>query len=283
MFEFCVTCYCEKQGIVKFAPIINNKNPDCILELNGIEYLIDVVTLFGTDDYRKKKTKITDLLNYLGTIQYPISLCVNIHNIDVSKINASKIKKELIDYLKVNINEYNSLHTFKIAKHGLDGEFIITGYNKSNSVSLYLMNSPMDIYPLKSIENRIKEKLGKYKELGFPIIVAICNSSDFGADWDDVASKLYGAMRAKYDEITNEANLCLRADGILMPKGGQVQYSTLTGVLHFDLNGGIGLNNPDVKFLPNPSAKVQIELPNSYLKMIGNEYTINPAWNYGYH
>ena len=123
------------------------------------------------------------------------------------------------------------------------------------------MEPTEDIEPVNAIEKRIKSKLAKYKWNG-PVFVAVCKSADFGVDWYDVAEVLYGPIVISYNPSTKECLEIINTGGFVMPKGNnQPNNTSLTGILHCELEWGEVLPTLKVKYLMNPFAKYPIRLP----------------------
>lgn len=121
------------------------------------------------------------------------------------------------------------------------------------------------------------------------MFVAICKQADFGVEWEDVASILYGQFKVMYNPDIKKAINKLDETGLVMSKGKIPPNNTsLTGILHCELIWTEGLPKLIVKYLMNPFAKypVFLKIP-SYPRVeegkILFEWSNNPNQNIGHH
>lgn len=265
IFEFFVADFCRSHGSVNFDPTLpDGKTPELLWCLNEQECLLDVVTLFDAKDKAEIQKGIDDLLNYLSSIEHFYDICVRYESIDLKKLKMSSIKKKLIEYLdSLDYESISPEEELIIDEFGVFITFMPVPKQEREkaSISFAILGPPKEIEPVSAIEKRIKSKLAKYKWNG-PIFVAVCKSADFGVDWDDLASVLYGEMGAFYTPAILEAYQAVKEGGLIMPRrNGIPQNTSLTGVLYCELKWGSGLPYLRVKYLKNPFAKHPVELP----------------------
>lgn len=265
VFEFFVADFCKSYVDVDFDPILEDgKTPELIWELQDNKCLLDVVTLFDPKEKAESNNGINDLLNYLGSVEHYYDVCVKYMDINIKGLKKSAIRKQLIRYLdSLDLDNIDPEEELIIDDFGFYGSFIpVPHSNKERrNISFSLLGPVEDIEPINAIEKRIKSKLSKYKWEG-PIFVAVCRVADFGVDWNDVASVLYGPMQIYYNPETKEHFENVGKGGFIMPRGiNSPNNTSLTGVLHCELVWGSELPELQVKYLINPFAKCKVELP----------------------
>ncbi|MGO4107888.1 hypothetical protein [Paenibacillus sp. YAF4_2] len=264
--EFLVAEMCSMHGEVDFNPTLTNgQTPELLWTINESIGLLDVVTIFESEDTGQEGEEVDRLLNYLSDVEHFFDVGLWYQNIDRTSLKPSSIKKRLIQYLdNIDPDNIDPEEELIIEEDGFYGGFFISpkrdNTNKSK-INFALLGPAQDVEPVKAIEKRIKSKLRKYKWDG-PIFVAVCKAADFGVDWEEVAEVLYGPSVIHYNSKTREHEEVLGRGGLIMPKGSNPPLnSSLTGILHCEQNWNAELPTLTVKYLVNPFAKYPIQLP----------------------
>ncbi|MFC0525908.1 hypothetical protein ACFFGV_20230 [Pontibacillus salicampi] len=274
--EFLVAKFCSENGEIEFNPKLENGlTPELLWEINGQKVLLDVVTLFESEDIGKEQETIDHLLNYLSDVEHFFDVGIWYEIVDQKNYKPSGIKRKLIKYLDaLDPTDVDPEEELVINSDGISGGFFISpkgNIETKSKIDFALLGPPRKIEPLKAIERRINSKLKKYKWEG-PIIVAICKAADNGADWEEVAEVLYGPTIVRYDKKEGEYSECLGSGGILMPRGDSPPLNTsLTGILYCEQNWNEELPTLKIKYLINPFAKHQINLKIPSYPTVENE------------
>lgn len=264
MMEFCVAELCECFGEVEFDPVLDDgRTPDLLWKIGDTRVLIDVVTLFESREDGADQQALEELISYLEKTSHYFDFMLFYDFIDRKAMKPKTVKQELMRYFDsldpcfVGVDECCYVET-----DGFAGTLFPRSKGVKSQVSrLGLMGPAMTVEPLKAIRERIREKLKKYGNWEGPVVVAVCKGTDFGVDWDDVASVLYGAINVQMNRSSGECQEFLGEGGLVMPyKGHAPNNRTLSGVLHCALGWSSDHLQINGLFLENPHAKHPLDI-----------------------
>ncbi|MCL5410457.1 MAG: hypothetical protein M1324_01230 [Patescibacteria group bacterium] len=220
--------YClEENWKVTKDKLINNTTPDLYIDdKKGNKFYIEVLVLQKSNEDKKKDELFNKLLRSLDKIETQYLLSVHLKGNVTDSTNIPKVVETISNWLSpLTVEEKADL---EINDFGFSGEITARPRNDIPMTGNMFSWSPPGgsfSFPTERIKNELRKKIRKYnflKDMGIPLIIAVCSDDRPLISHESLDWTLYGRMVVTW-EINNpksETKISRDNSGFATPNPG---------------------------------------------------------------